>query len=116
MEYCKIEKKVWYNNRLLIYQDIIVIDKSPKDISKYLRVSENQKLSDYSSINNDLCNNCFYYFIKNNCCNCCSPMSLCDLTDIINILTNHNYEILYKETKLLKEYNKNLIFLIKKLI
>ena len=116
MEYFKLEKKVWYNNNLQLYQDIVCINKSPKDISKYLRITENQKLSDYSSINTDLCNSCFYYFVKNDCCNCCSPMLLCDLTVIINILIANKYEILYKETKLLKEYDKNLIFLIRKLI
>ena len=115
MKYFLIEKKPWYNKYLQIYQNILTISEKPDDLSKFINTDTNVKISDFS-VNSNTCNNCFNYFIKQECGNCCAPMELCDVPSLLNLLVDNNYEILYKETKLFKEFNKNLIFVIKKLI
>ena len=104
-----IEKKPWYNKYLQSYQTILTINDIPNDLNKHIKRDVDVKISDFS-VNS---NNCFYYFIKQKCGHCCEPMELCDLPDLLNLLIDTNYEILYKETKLIKEFNKNLIFIIK---
>ena len=110
-----IEKKAWYNKYLQIYQTILTINDIPNDLTKYIKRDINVKISDFT-VNNNLCNSCFYYFTKQECGNCCAPMELCDIPELSNLLLENGYGILYKETKLFKEFNKNLIFVIKKLI
>lgn len=106
-----IEQKPWYNKFLQIYQTIIVINDVPNDLTNYIKRDVNEKISDFS-VNK---NGCLYYFVKKEC-GCSTPLEISDLNELINLLTENNYEILYKETKLIKEFNKNLIFVIKKLI
>jgi len=106
-----IEQKPWYNTFLQIYQTIIVINDIPSDLTNYIKRGINIKMSDFSQNKNG----CLYYFIKQDC-GYSAPLEINDLNDLIHLLSINNYEILYKETKLIKEFNKNLIFVIKKLI
>ena len=110
-----IEKKAWYNKYLHVYQTILTINDIPDDLAKYIKRDTNVNISDFT-VRNDFCNSCFYYFTKEECGNCCAPMQLCDIPELSNMLIVNRYEILYKETKLMREYNKNLIFVINKLI
>lgn len=110
-----IEQKAWYNKYLQIYQTILTINDIPIDLRKYIKRDVNVKISDFT-VNNNFYNSCFYYFTKQRCGNCCYPMMLCDIPELSNLLIEKGYEIRYKETKLFKEFNKNLIFVIKKLI
>lgn len=110
-----IEQKSWYNKYLQSYQTILIINDVPQDLTKFVKREVNVKISDFS-VNHNLCNNCFYYFIKQECGNCFTPMDICDISILLNLLLENGYEILYKETKLIKEFNKNLIFVIRKLI
>ena len=87
---------------------------APDDLQKYLRREADVKISEFSANPSRECSSCFFYFIKQNCCNSCEPMDIEDIPTLFNLLFLNGYEILYKETKLIKEFNKNGICLIKK--